>query len=125
MREHDPVGWSVRLAYAGPAFALAGVGIPVYVYLPKFYTDTVGVDIALLGALILAARLFDAFTDPLIGALSDRTSTRLGRRRPWMAAGAVPLALAIGFLFVPPPLGPAACGVSGTNGERSPCASAT
>ncbi|MGD8385906.1 MAG: glycoside-pentoside-hexuronide (GPH):cation symporter [Desulfobacteraceae bacterium] len=91
-----------RLAYAAPAFALAVVGIPIYVYIPKFYTDVVGVHIGILGALVLGLRLFDAVTDPLIGFLSDRTRTRFGRRRPYIAAGAVVLALSIVFLFNPP-----------------------
>jgi len=90
------------IAYAAPAFALAVVGIPVYVYIPKFYTDIVGVHIGILGTLILAVRLFDAVTDPVIGFLSDMTSTRWGRRRPYMAVGSVALAAAIYFLCNPP-----------------------
>jgi GPH family glycoside/pentoside/hexuronide:cation symporter len=90
------------MAYAAPAFALAVVGIPIYVYVPKFYTDVVGVHIGLLGVLILAVRVFDAITDPLIGFLSDRTRTRSGRRRPFIAAGSLLLALAIYFLLTPP-----------------------
>ena len=53
-----------KLAYAAPAFSLAVVGIPVYVYLPKFYADTIGVDITVLGYILLGARIFDAVTDP-------------------------------------------------------------
>jgi len=93
---------SKRLAYAAPAFALAVVGIPIYVYIPKFYTDVVGVHIGILGALILGVRIFDAVTDPLIGFVSDKTRSRFGRRRPYVAAGAVLLALSIYFLFNPP-----------------------
>lgn len=95
-----------RMAYAAPAFALAVVGIPVYVYLPKFYTDVVGVGIGTIGSLLLAVRIFDAVTDPLIGAFSDATRTRFGRRRPWMAGATPPLALAILLLFIPPETGP-------------------
>jgi GPH family glycoside/pentoside/hexuronide:cation symporter len=91
-----------RMAYASPAFALAVVGIPLYVYIPKFYTDVVGVHIAILGYLILGVRLFDALTDPLIGFISDRTGTRFGRRRPYIALGAFLLALSIVCLFNPP-----------------------
>jgi GPH family glycoside/pentoside/hexuronide:cation symporter len=91
-----------RLAYAAPAFSLAVVGIPIYVYIPKLYTDVVGVHIALLGSIILGIRIFDAVTDPLIGVLSDRTRSRFGRRRPYMAGGSLVLALAIFFLFNPP-----------------------
>jgi GPH family glycoside/pentoside/hexuronide:cation symporter len=98
--QHVPV--SKKTAYAAPAFALAVVGIPVYVYIPKFYTDVVGIHIGVLGILILAVRLFDAVTDPLIGVVSDRTQTRYGRRRPFVAIGSLALAGAIFFLFNPP-----------------------
>lgn len=94
-----------KIAYAAPAFALAVVGIPVYVYLPKFYTDVVGVHITALGTILLAVRLFDAVTDPLLGLLSDRTDTPLGRRRPYVLGGAFLLAGSIFFLFNPPAMG--------------------
>ena len=40
--------WPTKVAYGLPAFALAVVGIPVYVYIPKFYSDVVGIDIAVI-----------------------------------------------------------------------------
>ena len=96
------IPWIKRIAYALPALALAVIGIPVYVYLPKFYTDSVGVSIATVGFLLMAVRLFDALTDPVIGYLSDRISTPFGRRRPFIALGSVGLAISILFLFIPP-----------------------
>jgi GPH family glycoside/pentoside/hexuronide:cation symporter len=80
-----------KTAYAAPAFALALVGIPIYVYIPKFYTDVVGIHVGMLGLLLLGVRVFDALTDPVIGVVSDRTSTRYGRRRPYMALGSLAL----------------------------------
>ena len=91
----------IRVAYSLPAFALAIIGIPVYVYIPKFYTDVVGIDIAVAGALLFGVRLFDAVTDPLMGTLSDRTRSRFGRRRPYIAVGSVLIAVALFFLFNP------------------------
>jgi GPH family glycoside/pentoside/hexuronide:cation symporter len=91
-----------RVAYSLPAFALAIIGIPVYVYIPKFYTDVVGIDIAVAGALLFGVRLFDAVTDPVMGTLSDRTRSRFGRRRPYIAVGSVLIAVALYFLFNPP-----------------------
>jgi GPH family glycoside/pentoside/hexuronide:cation symporter len=93
-----------KLAYGLPAFALAVVGIPVYVHIPKFYTDVVGVNIALVGSILLFIRIFDAFTDPVLGIISDRTSTPMGRRRPYIAGGGLFLAVAMLFLFIPPEL---------------------
>lgn len=91
-----------KLAYAAPAFALAVVGIPVYVYIPKFYTDVVGINITVLGYLIFSVRIFDAVTDPAIGYLSDRTRTRFGRRHPYIAIGSIFVAVAMFLLFNPP-----------------------
>lgn len=85
-----------------PAFALAVVGIPVYVYIPKFYSDVVGINIAVMGYIMFSVRLFDALTDPAIGYLSDRTRTRYGRRVPYIAAGSVFISAAMFLLFVPP-----------------------
>lgn len=100
----SPVPLKARLAYSAPAFALAFVGIPVYVYVPKFYTDVVGVPVAVLGLLVLAVRAFDAVTDPLIGWVSDRTRSSMGRRRPFLLLASPLLALAVWLLLVPPRL---------------------
>jgi len=96
-----------KIAYAAPAFTLAVVGIPVYVYIPKFYTDVVGVHIGMLGFILLAVRLFDAVTDPLLGYLTDRTRTPFGRRRPYIALGSLALAVTLYLLFNPPKASPA------------------
>jgi GPH family glycoside/pentoside/hexuronide:cation symporter len=95
-----------KIAYAAPAYALAVVGIPVYVYLPKFYTDVVGINVALLGYILFSVRIFDAVTDPLIGYVSDRTSTRFGRRSPYIIFGSFFIAAAMFFLFNPPQASP-------------------
>jgi Na+/melibiose symporter-like transporter len=92
---------STILAYAAPALPLGMLYFPVYVYLPPFYAAR-GVDLATLGVILLVARLLDAVTDPAMGLLSDRFSTRWGRRRPWLAVACVPILVAAWALFVPP-----------------------
>jgi GPH family glycoside/pentoside/hexuronide:cation symporter len=95
-----------KIAYAAPAYALAVIGIPVYVYIPKFYTDVVGIHVAVLGYILFSVRLFDAVTDPAIGYLSDRTVSRFGRRRPYIALGSFFVAATMFMLFNPPQAGP-------------------
>lgn len=102
----DKIPWSIRTAYALPAFALAIVGIPIYVYLPKFYTDVMGVPVIPAAAIILGVRVFDALSDPMTGILSDHTKTPLGRRRPYLILGAIPLASTLFLLFNPPHMSP-------------------
>ena len=72
------------------------------IYWMKFGTDVVGIAPATIGAMLLASRLFDAFSDPCVGYWSDRTRHRLGRRRPWILASALPLAAATVLLWAPP-----------------------
>lgn len=96
------VPFGKKIAYAAPAYALAIIGIPVYVYIPKFYTDVVGVNVILMGYILFSVRIFDAFTDPVIGYLSDQTRTRFGRRRPYIFLGAFFTALMMVLLFNPP-----------------------
>jgi glycoside/pentoside/hexuronide:cation symporter, GPH family len=77
------------LCYGLPALPLALLTLPFYVIVPGYYAS-IGIPIALVGNILLAVRLFDAFSDPLAGYLSDKTQARFGRRRTWFAAG-IPL----------------------------------
>ena len=77
-------------------------GMLVNFYLLKFSTDVLLIGPATIGTLLLAARIWDAVTDPAAGWLSDRTNTRLGRRRPWFLGSAVPLGCSIVMLWSPP-----------------------
>ena len=99
------------LAYAGPGLMLSTAGLPLFVYLPKFYTDTLGAGAAMIGLFIFAARLLDGISDPLIGWLSDRTRTRWGRRRPYLIWASPLLGLILLALFAPPDLNPTQAGL--------------
>jgi GPH family glycoside/pentoside/hexuronide:cation symporter len=100
-----PLTRGLKLAYGLPAFALAVVGIPVYVHIPKFYTDVIGLNITWVGAILMSVRVLDAFTDPLMGVISDRTHSAMGRRRPFILWGSICLAAAMLLLLTPPRLG--------------------
>ena len=88
-------------AYGLFAMPLAMAALPLYVHLPKFYGGTLGVDLALLGAVLLVLRLADGLVDPLLGVWSDR----LPSRRAAVALSAPILAGGMIALFMPLPRG--------------------
>ncbi len=75
-------------------------------YQNRFYTDTVGLSPAIVGWMFLLVRLGDAFFDPLIGALADRTKTRWGKFRPWILWTAIPFGVVFWLVYVTPNVGP-------------------
>ena len=75
------------------------------VFLPIFYTDVFGLSAAAMGTMLLVTRIFDAVNDPLMGMIADRTETRWGKFRPYIAAFAVPLAIAGVLAFTTPDFG--------------------
>ncbi|HKA52651.1 MAG TPA: MFS transporter [Candidatus Binatia bacterium] len=89
------------------AFTASGLGnsaclAMIGAYLMYFYTDVALLGIGLAGLASGIGRVFDAVNDPIVGYLSDKTHTRWGRRRPWLAAGALPFAVSFVLLFRPP-----------------------
>jgi GPH family glycoside/pentoside/hexuronide:cation symporter len=76
----------------------------VMLFLTYFYTDIFGLSPAVVGTLFLVVRIFDAVTDPLMGALTDRTKTRWGSFRPYLLWLAVPFGIASVLAFSTPDL---------------------
>jgi len=93
---------SVLSAYALPGLPLAVATLPVYVFIPTLYAQEFGIGLAVIGTILFATRLFDAFSDPVIGFLSDHTNSRFGRRKPWVVLSMPLMVLSIYKLFVPP-----------------------
>jgi Na+/melibiose symporter-like transporter len=91
------------LAYAAPTVALQAVLTPLYVFLPPvYYSAEVGLSVAMVTLAFFVGRFWEALVDPLVGALSDRTRSRFGRRRIWMLLGTPIVLVAAWFLLLPP-----------------------
>ena len=88
--------------FSGPALPLAALALPLVVYLPHFYAAQMGISLAAVGVIFSIVRLLDIVLDPILGAVMDRTHTRFGRFRPWMAASVPILILASFLVFMPP-----------------------
>lgn len=97
-----PLPMSTKLAFGlgGAAETIALYSVATFALL--FYNQVLGVPAHLAGLAISASLLLDGLSDPLIGSLSDRTRSRLGRRHPYMFAAPLPIAGALFAIFNPP-----------------------
>ncbi len=74
-------------------------------FLPIFYTDVFGLPAAAMGTMFLFTRIFDAFNDPIMGTIADRTNTRWGKFRPFLLFFAVPFGIMGVLTFTTPDFG--------------------
>ena len=63
---------------------MAAMGMPIAVYLPRFYTEGMGLSLVTVGLIFTIARIWDVVTDPIMGMVIDRYDTRWGRRKHWI-----------------------------------------
>jgi len=98
---HQPISIARKLIYG------AGQGAPgltentISFFLLFYYVTIVQMDPKLVGLAMMIGRLWDAFTDPLMGYISDQTRVKLGRRRFYIIFGAVPFGLCFTMLWTP------------------------
>ena len=95
---------SIAWIYGSLGFPIAMLGYPLGAYIPRLYSTEMGISLTAIGLVIVAAAIFDAITDPLMGHFSDRWRTRWGRRRPWMVVG-LPLWLFAVWMLLNPSVG--------------------
>jgi Na+/melibiose symporter-like transporter len=89
-------------AFSALAVPVYAAQVPISNFVPAFYAQQFGFSLTVLGAIFLAERIWGALADPIVGMLCDRTRSRFGRRRPWLAGGAALYGLAALAIFFPP-----------------------
>ncbi|MXP08599.1 sugar transporter [Altererythrobacter halimionae] len=92
----------LKLAHGSGAIAFGIKDGGFSFFLLIFYNQVLGMEASTVSYALLIALLVDAFCDPIIGNLSDRTYTRWGRRLPWLYVAPIPLAIAWTLLWTPP-----------------------
>lgn len=90
------------ISYASTAIPLAMLGLPLYIYLPTFYAQSIGMSVTMVGLILFLARLTDVITDPIVGMYNDRFQSRYGRRKPFMLLGSLILIGSFYALIHPP-----------------------
>lgn len=91
------------IAYAGPVGVSYFLLSPVWSILPAIYAKYFGLELTAIAAVVMYSRLFDGFTDPIVGYLSDRHRMAGGTRKPWVLVGGLLTVAAAWFLFSPAP----------------------
>ena len=89
-------------AFGTPAVGAGYMYLFLSLYVMKFSTDVLLIAPVVMGLIFSVSRIWDAISDPFVGYLSDRTVTRLGRRRIWLLASVIPISVTFYMVFAPP-----------------------
>ncbi|MDC0887292.1 glycoside-pentoside-hexuronide (GPH):cation symporter [Altererythrobacter sp.] len=107
-QDYGKIGIGEKLGY-GVGDLASGLYLNFFgFFLLYYFVDLGGVAPAAIGLMLLLTKIVDAFTDPAMGMIADRTRTRWGRYRPYLLWGAVPFGFAGAAVFAMPDLGPGA-----------------
>lgn len=98
------LGWREKLSYGIADMGFNFFWTNVATFLLIFYTDTFGISAAAAATLMSVIKIVNAFTDPMIGAAADRTSTRFGKFRPYLIWMSIPLGAAAVLTYTTPDL---------------------
>jgi glycoside/pentoside/hexuronide:cation symporter, GPH family len=99
---HQKLSFREKAGYSAGDAAANFVFMTMILFQTNYYTDVFGISAAAAGAILLSARLWDAFFDPIMGVLADRTQTRWGRFRPWVLWTAFPWAVVMVLAYTTP-----------------------
>jgi GPH family glycoside/pentoside/hexuronide:cation symporter len=98
----EKLNFATKLAYGAGDLGTAITANLLIFYLAPFLTDVAGLSPGLAARSQLVGKVWDAVNDPMVGVLSDRTSSRWGRRYPWMVLGAVPFGIVFFLQWIVP-----------------------
>lgn len=95
--------WKEKVSYGLGAVGKDMVYMLSASYVLYYYQDILGVSAIAMGMILMAARIFDAFNDPIMGVLVAKTRTRFGKFRPWLLIGTLLNSVVLYMLFTAPP----------------------
>lgn len=102
MREKTYLKWYNKIGYGSGDIAGNVIYALLSAFVMIFLTDTVGMNAGIIGSLIAASKLLDGVSDIFFGVLIDKTSTKMGKARPWMFYGYFGCAICLVAIFCIP-----------------------
>ena len=103
MEANQKLTGKAKLSYALGAVGKDMVYMLSASYVLYYFQDIMGVSAIAMGVILLAARVFDAFNDPIMGVIVAKTRTRWGKFRPWLLIGTLTNAVVLFLMFAAPP----------------------
>ncbi|MCI5606592.1 MAG: glycoside-pentoside-hexuronide (GPH):cation symporter [Treponema sp.] len=103
METKKKLGFKEKFSYGLGAVGKDMVYMLSASYILYYFQDTLGVSAAAMAVILLAARIFDAFNDPIMGLIVAKTKTKMGKFRPWLLIGTITNAVILFLMFAAPP----------------------
>ncbi|MCR5345368.1 MAG: glycoside-pentoside-hexuronide (GPH):cation symporter [Lachnospiraceae bacterium] len=100
---HEKLGVKGKIGYGMGAVGKDMVYMLSASYILYYFQDVLGVNAVAMGIILLAARIFDAFNDPIMGVIVAKTKTKWGKFRPWLLIGTLTNAVVLFLMFACPP----------------------
>lgn len=97
-----PIAWATLANFSAPLIPVYALYMMVTVVYMQFATDVLFISPGIIGTIFFASKIWDALSDPIVGYLSDKTTSRFGRRKPWMVGSIVPIVTMVLMLWIPP-----------------------
>ena len=97
------LSWKEKASYGLGAVGKDMVYMLSASYVLYYFQDVLGVSAVAMGMILLAARVFDAFNDPIMGVIVAKTNTKWGKFRPWLMIGTLTNAAILFLMFAAPP----------------------
>lgn len=98
---NDIIPMKEKIFYGMADFFGGGSGTLISLLLLAFFNKSLGIEAGIAASIVMISKIWDAISDPLMGAISDNTRTRWGRRRPYLFIGGILIIPALAFLFAP------------------------
>jgi glycoside/pentoside/hexuronide:cation symporter, GPH family len=99
---HQKLTFAEKAGYSAADAAANFVFMTMILFQTNFYTDVFGITAGAAATILMVARLWDAFADPIVGVLADRTDTRWGKFRPWVLFSALPWCIVMVLAYTTP-----------------------
>lgn len=98
----EQIGWRDKICYGIGGFGYNVFYIIISTFITYFYTNVAGIPIASVGTIFLISRIFDGWTDFIMGILINRTKSKYGKARPWLLWMSIPFAFSTVLMFMVP-----------------------